>query len=260
MASRLVNIPMQVFHGILPEYRLHGKPGVWRGYLRALSMWSKCLVAVSQTLASVIVSGGIPTQKVRVIENPIPLESLKSELPNQPTLEFDTVLKDRYPVLVCAGQIFPVKGQDLLLEALPIIKRRYPEVLCIFAGRLGSEAGLDDTRRFYHQLQARVDELELRSNVMFLGETRHLDILFKRAHVSVQPSRMESFCRVVPEALLCGTLCGAAIGLSQVAGPGPVGSPWRRSGSRRRRDRYIGKSKRCTETGRRREGARGEVF
>ena len=225
MASRLVNIPhVQVFHGILSEYRLHGKPRVWRGYLRVLSLWSKCFVAVSQTLASVIVSGGMPAQKVRVVENPIPLESPKSELLNQPTLELDTLLKDRYPILICAGQIFPVKGQDLLLEALPIIKRRYPEVLCIFAGRVGSEQGLDDTKHFYRQLQTRVDELGLRSNVMFPGETRHLDILFKKAHVSVQPSRMESFCRVVAEALLCGTpvVAFATGAIPEVAGPGAL--------------------------------------
>ncbi len=225
MASRLVNIPhVQVFHGILSEYRLHGKPRVWRGYLRFLSMWSKCFVAVSQTLASVIVSGGVPTQKVRVVQNPISLESHKSELSKQTILELDTVLRDRYPILVCAGQIFPVKGQDLLVEALPVIKHRYPEVLCIFAGRLGSGSGLDDTEDFYRQLERRVDELNLRASVIFLGDTEHLDILFKRAHVSVQPSRMESFCRVVAEALLHGTpVVAFAVGaIPEVAGPGAL--------------------------------------
>jgi glycosyltransferase involved in cell wall biosynthesis len=225
MASRLVNIPhVQVFHGMLSEYRLHGKPRVWRGYLRFLSMWSKCFVAVSQTLASVIVSGGVPAQKVRVVQNPIPLESLQSESSNQTTLELDTVLKDRYPILVCAGQIFPVKGQDLLVEVLPAIKCRYPGVLCIFAGRLGSEAGLDDTKHFYRQLESRVDELNLRSNVIFLGETEYLNVLFKKSHVSVQPSRMESFCRVVAEALLCGTpvVAFATGAIPEVAGRGAL--------------------------------------
>jgi len=225
MAARVVKIPhVQIFHGILSEYRLHGKPRVWRGYLRFLSMWSKCFVAVSETLASVIVSGGMPAEKVRVVQNPIPLESLESQLSNQTTLELDTVLKDRYPILVCAGQIFPVKGQDLLLEALPTIKRRYPEVLCIFAGRLGSGAGVDDTEDFYSQLERRVDELNLRASVIFLGDTEHLDILFKRAHVSVQPSRMESFCRVVAEALLHGTpVVAFAVGaIPEVAGPGAL--------------------------------------
>jgi glycosyltransferase involved in cell wall biosynthesis len=225
IAARVVNIPhVQVFHGMLSEYRFHGKPKVWRAYLRFLSMWSKSFVAVSETLASAIASGGVHAEKVKTVQNPIRVELRVSSLLTKSCAEFDGIIKNRYPVLLCAGQIFPVKGQDLLLEALAVIKRRYPEVLCIFAGRLGSEAGLDDTKHFYHQLENRVHELNLRSNVMFIGETEHLDVLFKRSQVCVQPSRMESFGRVVAEALLCGTpvVAFATGAIPEVAGPGAL--------------------------------------
>jgi glycosyltransferase involved in cell wall biosynthesis len=225
MAARLMHIPhMQVFHGLISEYRFRGKPILWKNYLSFLSLWSQRFIAVSEALASALRSGGISAKKIVLIHNPIPLNYFRPQISKDIVSEYDSLLQNRYPILLCVGQIFPVKGQDLLLKALPMIKERYPQVLCIFAGRVGSPEGLDDTERFHHQLLRRVEELNLGSNVRFLGEVNHLDILYKRAHVCVNPSRMESFCRVIAEALLCGTpVVAFAVGaIPEVAGPGAL--------------------------------------
>lgn len=225
MAARLMNIPhIQVFHDIMSEYRFRGKPLLWKAYLRFLSLWSQRFVAVSQALGSALRSGGLSEKKVVIIRNPIPLNYLKTQMPKEITSEYDSLLENRYPILLCVGQIFPVKGQDLLLEALPMVRERYPQVLCIFVGGLGSPEGLDDTDRFYHRLLRRVEELNLGSTVRFLGEVNHLDTLYKRAHVCVNPSRMESFCRVIAEALLCrAPVVAFAVGaIPEVSGPGAL--------------------------------------
>jgi glycosyltransferase involved in cell wall biosynthesis len=117
-----------------------------------------------------------------------------------------------------------MKGQDLLLKALPAVYQQFPGATCLFAGRVGSDAGLDDTVRFHRDLVSDAASLGLGSSVTFLGEVQDLPALLAKADVYVQPSRTESFGRVVCESLLAGTPVVAfdVGGIPEAAGPGAL--------------------------------------
>jgi glycosyltransferase involved in cell wall biosynthesis len=99
--------------------------------------------------------------------------------------------------IVCVGRMMPIKGQQLLIEALPKVISLYPD-LCI---RLIGSGPMEYT------LQRRVKELGLSNNVIFLGWLNHDEVLreIASAELVVVPSNQEGFGLIVAEALICGT-------------------------------------------------------
>jgi glycosyltransferase involved in cell wall biosynthesis len=223
LSSRMLKIPhWQILHAITFAYRLGSRPRVMRAYLRGFSLLSSKLIAVSETLRQALIQGGIKNDKVVTLPNPINVE----ELANSSTLP--TALKDKlacfYPILISAGRICHLKGQDQLIETLPQIRKVLPRVLCLFVGQVGDSSGWEDTNQYFSTLKKRLDELDLREHVLFLGEVDYLPGLLQKADVYIQTSRTESFGRVVAEALVCQTpvVTFDAGALAEVAGPGAI--------------------------------------
>lgn len=225
LVAKLLGIPhLKIFHAITFAYRLHGRKQAIRAYLRMLTFGSTRIIAVSDTQKRALVSGGLANGDIITVPNPIPVKELGRESLKPLPASLRERLKNVGPLLVNAGRISPLKGQDQLIEALPPIIQDYPNLLCIFAGQLGSDSGLENTNDFLKTIETRVQAQGLTNNVLFVGEIDYLPSLLRRADLYVHTSRMESFCRAVAEALVCGTPVVAfdSGAVPEVAGPGAI--------------------------------------
>jgi glycosyltransferase involved in cell wall biosynthesis len=101
--------------------------------------------------------------------------------------------------LVCSGRMVPVKGQAVLIRAMPGILRRFADARLVFIGSGPEEA----------RLKQQVVDLGLSSHVEFLGWCPHDEVIREMASagVVVVPSdgSQEGFGLVVAEAMACGT-------------------------------------------------------
>lgn len=225
LLGRLLGIPhVQIFHALTVFERLTRRPVGLRLYLRVLASGAERFVAVSEHQASLLRRHGISADRLTVVPNPIPEPELDSavDLPSGPDgLPLPREWDDGRPVLLSAGRICPLKGQDLLVEALAEVRRHHPNVICFLAGRRATPESPEDFA-FQRRLDARIEALGLMDHVQFLGEVEGLGPWLRRADLYIQPSRSESFGRVVAEALLHRTpVVAFDVGaISEVAGPG----------------------------------------
>ncbi len=110
--------------------------------------------------------------------------------------------------ILYAGRIEPLKGIDMLLQAIALIKRRMPGVTCgmcvpIIGGNPNRIEDNDEMMR----LQALRKELGIEDVVVFLGaqDQEVLRYYYAAAEMVVMPSDYESFGMVALEAMACGT-------------------------------------------------------
>ena len=150
----------------------------------------------------------VPLDKVTLIPNGVdvtPFASFAEERVRE--------LKGRFApngerLLFYVGRITPEKGVQVLLQALPSIHERHPDVRLLVAGR-NSE-----------QMQPLVDELGIREAVELLGfvdsETR--DCLYRSVDAAVFPSLYEPFGIVALEAMAagCNVIASEVGGLAEV--------------------------------------------
>jgi glycosyltransferase involved in cell wall biosynthesis len=99
--------------------------------------------------------------------------------------------------IIFAGRLLSNKNVDILIRSLRLIRERIPEVRCFIVG--------DGPER--KDLEALIQELSLKKNIMFLGFLENQDevyALMKSSKVFVLPSTREGFGIVVIEANACG--------------------------------------------------------
>ncbi len=105
------------------------------------------------------------------------------------------------PVVAYAGRFVEEKRPDLLLGAMPEVRRRWPAAVAAFAGQQ-----VLPYERFMERCHALIEEQ--REHVRFVGlleEPAELAAFYALADVLVLPSETECFGLVQVEAMLCGT-------------------------------------------------------
>lgn len=98
--------------------------------------------------------------------------------------------------IVCAGNMFPHKGQDVLIRAVKIVKEKSKKQFEIHL------IGTGPKMSFLIDL---VQKLELKDLVVFDGYKENVQDYFKKAHITVVPSVCEPFGRVTIEAMMSGS-------------------------------------------------------
>lgn len=112
--------------------------------------------------------------------------------------------------IACVARIMPKKkGQDILIKALDILKRKYRvEFNCFFAGSVSNSKDMDI-------LNSLVKKYNLEKEITFLGNVNNVEDVYEITDIMVLPSRYEGFGLVVVEALAAG--CSVIV--SKVDGP-----------------------------------------
>ncbi len=160
-------------------------------------------IGISNAVAGDIVATGIDEKKVVRVYNGIE------------TKKYDCAKLKKYDenviVIGCVARIMPeLKGQDILLKAIKIVKKQHPKVMALFAGGIA-----ENQQRDYEHLIKYVRDNSLEENVKFLGNVDNIPEFLNKIDICVVPSRSEGFGLALVEAMAMGVPCVA----SNIAGP-----------------------------------------
>lgn len=99
--------------------------------------------------------------------------------------------------IACVGRVVPIKGQDVLVAALPLIPLADPPVECLIAG--------DTEDAFAKELKRRTSEIA-GVTIRWLGLVQDVEALLECCAVMVAPSYREALGRVIFEAWEAGAI------------------------------------------------------
>jgi glycosyltransferase involved in cell wall biosynthesis len=131
---------------------------------------------------------GVPQSNITIIHNgvtPKPARDLESPLPEMPA---------NAVVGVIAARLHPEKNHRMLFEATQPVVRNHPEFHLLVAGQ-------GDLRA---ELEAYTSELNLSSNVHFLGARGDVSAILDRAQIGILSSINETFSVAVLEYMRAG--------------------------------------------------------
>lgn len=109
----------------------------------------------------------------------------------------------KYSIFVSQGN-YPVKGLHVLIEALPLIKRRFPEVMVYIAG---NKSFLELKTSYGRYIKKILRKYSVEENFVFLGyqTAEQIRQSLMKAHVMLMPSLIENSPNSIGEAMLIGT-------------------------------------------------------
>jgi teichuronic acid biosynthesis glycosyltransferase TuaC len=191
--GRRYNVPVIITEQVpwrpwLDNYPLVRKQAVWAARASAFH------IAISNSVRESIEPFTGKMENLRVIPdgvdgNVFTLRQTRSErLSNQ---------------ILFVGVVRPVKGLDILLDALRLLIERGHDVKLVIAG----ESYYQSYRREYDRLRQLVQGWNLGERIQFVGKISDAELvaLMQSSALLVLPSRAESLGVVLIEALACGT-------------------------------------------------------
>ncbi len=115
-----------------------------------------------------------------------------------------------HQMILFVGRIQPLKGIDILMKALALVKKREPVLIknicvSIIGGDPDPDSGIEQAE--FKRLDSLRAELDISDLVTFLGakDQDTLVYYYSAAEMVVMPSHYESFGMVAIEAMACGT-------------------------------------------------------
>jgi glycosyltransferase involved in cell wall biosynthesis len=164
---------------------------------------------------------GIPLERVTVIPRGIDLARFETQPGTREATRRSLGVGADTPLLLNVARREPQKGQRYLLEAVPRLLERHPDLVVAIAGRDGnSSAVLNDL----------VDQLGIAAHVRFLGVRDDVPRLLAAADVFVFPSLFEGLGVSLLEAMSSGTAACAVSDASpfdEIVDPGTTGVMFR---------------------------------
>ena len=154
--------------------------------------------SVSDSLKQLVVSLGAVSDKIRVIGNGI--DVIKFYPLAKTVARAELAIPKNAKVLVSVGALVDRKGFHRVIEILPTLAAKYPELIYLIVGGDSPEGYIRE------RLEQQVKTLGLEKNVRFLGAypSEQLKLPLSAADLFVLATANEGWANVFLEAMACG--------------------------------------------------------
>jgi glycosyltransferase involved in cell wall biosynthesis len=168
-------IQRQYPHWVLPRVRA----GVDRVQGRMLRNAAYVFTFTDLARRSVIEDYGVDPRRAVTVWAGANLPALPADVPKEP--------EPAEPIVLLVGNEYQRKGVDVLMRAMPLVRRKFPACRAIVVGGQGQG----------QPVPSRADGVELRPN----AGKKELDRLYRQATLFALPSRAEAFGHAYVEAM-----------------------------------------------------------
>jgi glycosyltransferase involved in cell wall biosynthesis len=176
----------------------HLKCAEWMGRSLRLAMGQvDALAGVSEFVVQSLVDNGYARDKTYAVLNAIELPAWDHRLDGRPVRRA-LGIADAAPVVACAARLFRGKGQDVLIRALPAVRKEFPDLRLLIIGRDDLQAMRTS---FTEELTTLARELGVSDHVIFTGHRTDMAALMAACDVFALPSMEEPFGLVYLEAM-----------------------------------------------------------
>ena len=174
------------------------------------------VIAISRQIEQSLIAGGVSARKVRTVYSGIDL----SERPltyNDQAIRQMIGLPNGAVLLGTVANLFPRKGYEVMLRALPAIVRAVPTVHYVIVG--------SDDHDYAVRLKRLAQELNIADRVHIVGFQDPVQPILASLDLYVHPALMEGFGIAVVEAMAMGKAVVATTtgGLPEVVAQGETG-------------------------------------
>jgi len=141
-----------------------------------------------------------PQRPIRVVYPGVALENFNPEtLPSANEARQKLGLPTQGSLIGIVARLQRWKGIHVLVEAMPIVLQQYPDAHCVVVG------GIHDLEPEYEtDLKARIQMLELESQIIFAGLQRNVPEWMQAMDILIHASDNEPFGIVITEAMALG--------------------------------------------------------
>jgi glycosyltransferase involved in cell wall biosynthesis len=162
-------------------------------------LWGDRLIAISREIQQFFeVSLQVNPKRVKLVYHGVDETHFRPpSLEERRSARLQYSLQDDDRVLCLIGRLDPIKGHDVLIEALSILQRQNFKVTALIAGKSYG----DEQARVMQQAQA----AQVSESIHCLGMVDSRQVLWA-SDMIILPSRREGFPLVILEGMLCGII------------------------------------------------------
>ncbi len=198
LAARIARVPAIIHqpHGhIFYAYYGATRTALYIGLERLAARWSDRLVTLTDRGIDEHLAVGIGRRSQFItVPSGVPTDELRARAPERAPARQALGLPADAFVVAAVGRLVPVKGFDLLVQALPALRDALPDALVLVAG--------DGPER--ERLAARAERLGVLDHVRLLGSHTDVVDVLAAADVLAAPSRNEGMGRALVESMALG--------------------------------------------------------